>query len=314
MAASSQLWQFYILGAIRGFSTGMFSIVTITMIINHWFIEKNGLATSIVLGFSGLVGAAFSPIFSLIITQIGWRGAYGVEAVLIGLLCLPAIIYPFAIRPEDEGSEAYGKQAFKNEDVSMEHNKNLLTGLQLGALLVFAGFIGFMSSMTQHLPGYADSVGLSATIGASLLSMGMIGNIISKLIVGVLSDRIGSFKATLVLLVLAFIGTILLLQTQVAYLMLLAAFLYGSCYGLGSVSLALVTRGIFGIKGYEKNFPIISFCGNLGAAIAFSAIGYIYDFSASYFPAIILLLLLLIVSMISLVFAFYISKIILIKE
>lgn len=91
------------------FSTGLFSIVTITIIINKWFVEKNGLATSIALGFSGLMGALFSPIFSSLITSIGWQGAYLVEAGLLLLLCLPAIIYPFAINPEREGAQAYGQ-------------------------------------------------------------------------------------------------------------------------------------------------------------------------------------------------------------
>ncbi|MFC5631869.1 MULTISPECIES: MFS transporter [Streptococcus] len=308
MAISSHLWQFYILGAIRGFSTGMFSIVTITLIINQWFKEKNGLATSIALGFSGLVGTVFSPIFSEVIVHIGWRGAYGFEALLIGLLCLPAILYPFTMTPEDEGSEAYGKQSLKNDQVIMSQDKNPSTGLSLGALLVFASLIGFMSSMTQHLPGYAASVGLSVTLGASLLSMGMLGNIIFKLVIGALSDRFGSLKATTVLLALALSGNLLLMQTQLTVFLLLAAFLFGSCYGLGSVSLALVTRDIFGDEAYGKRFPIISFAGNLGAALAFSIIGYIYDFTGSYFPTLIVLVVFLLISTISLFSAFYRRK------
>ncbi|MGT2829481.1 MFS transporter [Streptococcus hillyeri] len=308
MAVSSQLWQFYLLGAIRGFSTGMFSIVTITLIINQWFKEKNGLATSIALGFSGLVGAVFSPIFSWVIAHIGWRGAYGLEALLIGLLCLPAILYPFTMMPEDEGSKAYGKQSVKNHQVVTAQDKKVATVFQLGALLIFASLIGFMSSMTQHLPGYATSVGLSVTLGASLLSMGMLGNIISKLVIGVLSDRFGSLKATTVLLALALLGNLLLMQTQVTVFLLLAAFLFGSCYGLGSVSLALVTRDIFGDDAYGKRFPIISFAGNLGAALAFSIIGYIYDFTGSYFPTLIMLVAFLLISTISLFSAFYRRK------
>ncbi|WP_238385901.1 MFS transporter [Streptococcus sp. S784/96/1] len=308
MAISSHLWQFYILGAIRGFSTGMFSIVTITLIINQWFKEKNGLATSIALGFSGLVGTVFSPIFSGVIVHIGWRGAYGFEALLIGLLCLPAILYPFTMTPEDEGSETYGKQSLKNDQVIMSQDKNPSTGLLLGALLVFASLIGFMSSMTQHLPGYAASIGLSVTLGASLLSMGMLGNIISKLVIGALSDRFGSLKATTVLLALALSGNLLLMQTQLTVFLLLAAFLFGSCYGLGSVSLALVTRDIFGDEAYGKRFPIISFAGNLGAALAFSIIGYIYDFTGSYFPTLIVLVVFLLISTISLFSAFYRRK------
>lgn len=306
MAVSDQLWQFYFLGALRGFSTGMFSILTITLIINHWFTEKNGLATSIALGFSGIMGAVFSPIFSQLIVYFGWRGTYVTEAVLILLLCLPAILFSFTIRPQDEGLEAYGGVQKSEEETVRKTSRAI--GIHLCGVLLFAIMIGFVSSMTQHLPGYAESIGLSVTLGAGLLSMGMLGNIISKLIIGVLSDFLGPLKATLILLVITLIGTILLIQGHSSVLLLLAAFFFGSSYGLGSVSIALVTREIFGDKNYVKIFPIISFAGNVGAALAFSAIGYIYDFTSSYLYALFLLLILLIASTFSLVIAFYVSK------
>lgn len=306
MAVASQLWQFYFLGALRGFSTGMFSVVTITLVINYWFVEKNGLATSIALGFSGLMGAVFSPIFSQLIVQIGWRGAYVAEAFLILLLCLPAILYSFYLRPQDEGGEAYG--SLRGTKESTAEKTSSPRGIRLYGLLIFAVMIGFMSSMTQHLPGYAESISLSASLGAGLLSMGMLGNIISKLVIGTLSDLLGSLKATVILLATTLIGNLFLMQAQSSLLLLSAAFLFGSSYGLGSVSIALVTREIFGDSNYVKAFPIISFAGNAGAAIAFSAIGYIYDFTRSYFPALVLILILLILSFLSLLLAFYYSK------
>lgn len=307
MGLSSQVWQFYLLGGLRGFSTGLFSVVTITVIINHWFQRKNGLATSIALGSSGLVGATFSPLFSWLISQIGWRGAYGVEAVLIALMCLPAILYPFALDPKEEDLEAYGSD-LKEETSWQDTGEKKTRREAVLALILFAGLVSFLSSMTQHLPGYADSMGLSATLGASLLSMGMVGNIISKLVVGALSDRFGSLKATLVLLAMAFTGNLLLLQTQNPTMLLIAAVLFGACYGLGGVALALVTRDIFGEEDYTKRFPIISFTGNVGAAVAFSAIGYMYDFTGSYRPTLFLLIGFLVVSMLCLFTAFYFTR------
>lgn len=306
MALSSHLWQFYFLGAVRGFSTGMFSIVTITLIINHWFMEKNGLATSIALGFSGLMGATFSPIFSQLILQIGWRGAYVTKAILILLLCLPALLYSFGIRPQDEGATVYGVPKRRKQLVIAEKSRPV--GIHLFTLLAFAVLIGFASSMTQHLPGYVESIGLAASLGAGLLSMGMVGNIISKLAIGVLSDRLGPMKATLIFLVVALVGNLLLIQVQSSLLLLVASFLFGSCYGLGSVSTALVTHEIFGDRNYVTIFSIVSFAGNLGAAAAFSGIGYIYDFTASYFPALYLMIVLLTLGAFSLVITFYISK------
>lgn len=49
--------------------------------------------------------------------------------------------------------------------------------------------------------GYSASLGYRNSMGAILLSAGMMGNIISKLLVGILSDKIGASRATAVLLI-----------------------------------------------------------------------------------------------------------------
>ena len=69
MALGKNAITFYILGAIRGMSTSLFSIVPITMIINGWFEKKHGLATSIAFGFSGLGGTLCSPVLSSVISS-----------------------------------------------------------------------------------------------------------------------------------------------------------------------------------------------------------------------------------------------------
>ena len=65
MALGNSAIVFYALGAIRGMSTAMFSIVPLTLVINGWFEKKHGLATSIVFGFSGLAGSILSLIHIL---------------------------------------------------------------------------------------------------------------------------------------------------------------------------------------------------------------------------------------------------------
>nr|WP_253896377.1 MFS transporter [Streptococcus gallolyticus] len=304
MAVSTQLWQFYLLGAIRGFSTGMFSIVTITTVINHWFIDKNGLATSIALTFSGIMGAIFSPVFSAIIAVASWQTAYLIEALLLFCLCLPAILYPFAIQPEASNARAYGAKRLSSPTSANLGDKRVLT-LALILIMSFGVMVSFVSSMTQHLPSYAKTLASSATVGASLLSMGMFGNIISKLIMGFLSDKIGAIKSSLLLLLANSLGTILLLVTRSPVLLLLAALLFGACYGLGAVSLPLLTQLMFGKSGYTKTFPLVSFVSNIGAATAFSIIGYSYDFTRSYTPALIFIVALLFLSMLSLIVIHY---------
>ncbi|MGT2933116.1 MFS transporter [Streptococcus catagoni] len=301
MGMSSHLWQFYLLAVIRGFSVGMFSIMTLTLIINYWFVEKNGLATSIAFSFSGITGALMSPIFAKFILSHGWRMGYWLQAFFIFLFCLPAILYPFKIDPEKEGLKAYGHKEEKG--LESDDIKPFNFSISFLAVIIFAVSCSFISSMTQHFPGFADSIGLSVTTGAGLLSMAMIGNILSKLAVGYLSDKIGAIKASCALIITVLVAIFLLLISKNPALLLLAAFLFGSSFGVIAVSIPLVTRHIFGFQNYGKAYPLINFATNFGAAIAFSIIGYIFDFTKSYYPALSFFLFLLVISMFSLFYA-----------
>lgn len=289
MAYCKNIYIFYILGAIRGFSTGLFSIVPLTIIINGWFKKYHGLATSIVFGFSGLSGAICSPILSKCIDLLGWSSGYIIKSAIILMLCLPAIIYPFEISAKAEGALPLG--GYENEDINKKNYKSkdfyFMTFIFI-FFCIFAFINTTITGITQHLPGYAESIGYSTTLGSLLLSAGMFGNVVSKLIIGVMSDKFGSVKASITMVLTNIIGIVLLLISSSKLILLVGAFLFGSIYSVGAVGLPLLTKYLFGTDNYSKSFPIISFVSNLGAAFSLSLVGYIYDFTNSYSYSFIL--------------------------
>ena len=76
MAFTESLLFFYILGAIRGIGVGFFGLVPMSLFINNWFYEKNGLAMSIASETSGVAEIIFAPVFANIIANFGWRTAF----------------------------------------------------------------------------------------------------------------------------------------------------------------------------------------------------------------------------------------------
>lgn len=293
MAYARTVPAFYILGAVRGLSTGMFSIVPLTMIINNWFEKKHGLATSIVFGFSGLAGSICSPILSRCIETFGWQTGYLIKATIILGLCLPAVIYPFHIDPQKDGLMPYGlKEKKETESLSQPSSFHFMT-IAFISFFIFGLLCSCITSITQHLPGYGESIGYNVSVGAMLLSAGMVGNIVSKLIIGALSDAVGAVKATITMIVANVMGIILLMIGSSSWLLVLGAFLFGSCYSIGAVSLPLLTKSFFGGEHYATVFPTISFASNLGAAISLSMVGYIYDFFGSYVYAFIIALIMI---------------------
>lgn len=299
MACVSSVSLFYLLGAIRGLSTAMFSIVPLTIIINQWFIKKHGLATSIAFGFSGLAGSLFSPILSYCIETMGWQSGYIIKALIILVLCLPAILYPFHIDPKEDGLLPYGYQEQVQEITSSSSSFHFIT-LAFMSFFIFGLMCSCITSITQHLPGYGLSIGYSASISAMLLSSGMIGNIVSKLVIGALSDAFGAVKATLFMIVVNALGIILLMLGLSSRILILGAFFFGSCYSIGAVALPLLTKYFFGQDNYDKAFPTISFASNLGAALSLSMVGYIYDFFGSYMYAFLLAIVMICICVITL--------------
>lgn len=56
-------------------------------------------------------------------------------------------------------------------------------------------------------------------------------------------------------------------------LLIIGAFMFGSCYSLGAVAVPLLTKYFFKTENYAKAFPTISFASNVGAAISLSMVG-----------------------------------------
>lgn len=304
MAFSKNLLLFYILGALRGLGTSLFSIVPLTIIINHWFEEKHGLATSIVFSFSGVAGSLFSPILSLCITQWGWQVGYLIKALLILILCLPALVYPFHIDPKMDGLLPYGYKSHRSQNASHINTKFHYVSIAFICFFIFSMLCSCITGITQHLSGYGESLHMSVQISALLISSAMIGNIISKLLVGILSDWLGSFKATIVMLLSLVLGIGLLIYGSSSWLLLCGAFLFGSCYGIGAVCLPLLTHSFFHSENYAQVFPKISFASNIGSAISLSMVGFIYDFFGSYVIAFFIALMMIGICLVCLILTY----------
>ncbi len=290
MAFVTNMAVFYLLGAIRGVCVGLFGMVPLTMMMNNWFEKHHGLVTSLVLGSSGIAGAIFSPIFATLIETFGWQTAYIVLGLIMFAFTLPALLFNFQVHPRDEDLLPYGHAEFlkaaENRPVQ-KRGKMEISLVTLILFLVFATLASGVTGIPHHFPGFADSIGYSATVGATMLSAGMISNIISKLFLGFLSDRVGAVKANFTMIAINIGAAIILLNGTNASVMLVGAFLFGSIFSVASVGKTLLTTTIFGIENYGTVYPFISFAGTMGGAFGMSIVGYIYDFTGSYMNAFI---------------------------
>jgi MFS family permease len=272
MGLSTNLYAFYALGIIKGIGIPFYSMIVIMPIVNNWITLNKGMYTSIIVSFSGLVGAFASYLFGEIIIMFGWQVGYFVAAASIIILCLPTLLFRVELTPDahNEDSAASSKPTPFNKRTLRYFN-----------FVVFAFLINFICGFVQYLPAYADSVGVAASIGVLMLSMAQMGNVSSKLLIGFVVDWIGSYKSTLVLIMLGLIST-LLLYTGIASVFLVSSFVFGVIYASASVSIPLLTEHYFSKEHFVVAYATINMVMNIGSALSQSVYGFLYDFFGSY--------------------------------
>ena len=285
MAFSHSVWLFYILGIIRGIGVGIYGMVPLTVIITNWFVEKHGIATSIALSFSGLSGAIFSPLLSSWITSYGWHTTYLMMAACIFVLTIPAIVVPWSIHPQNMKLLPYGYEKTKTAKQTVQKTKLNLISISFLCLCIFTVLHTSITGISQHLSGMATSIGLTSTIGATMMSLTMFGNISTKLLIGFISDLLNPVKACMIMIFVNVVSLCFLwngMLTGNAAVLLVSSFAFGSIYSVGAVGIPLLTRYFFGNENYLSTYSVIGFLTNVGSSSSLTLIGYAYDFTGGY--------------------------------
>ena len=291
MARADNVMTFNVLGALRGIGMTAFAMLAVTSIINNWFREKHGLAVGIAMSFSGVAGAVFSPLFNAIIESAGWRTAFLCMGIIGFALTVPGILL-LEFRPEQAGLTAYGAEKRSADKAAAAPGGAAAAKLYMPALILLAVMTVLHTSVTglaQHFPGMSEWMGYQASVGAAMVSAGMIGNIVSKLAIGTLSDRFGPFKACISMIIVNAAAMILLLPLRgcAPVIMYLIAFFYGTVYAVGAVGIPVLTRELFGKENYSSAYSIMTIFTSVGSASALTIIGLIYDYTGGYTAAII---------------------------
>lgn len=308
----NQIWMLNVLGVMRGIGCAFTYLTIVNIILANWFETKYGTVVGIASSFSGLAGALMSPLFSSLVNSMGYRSAMLLEAVLVFLMILPGILF-VRLRPEELGLLPFGRkdkptetgdlQAASVDVVSDEKEAHFLK-MPVFWLLIIGAFLSiFVTSFSQHMSGYTESIGLGTAVGVAMLSASMVGNISAKLLMGILIDFMGATKSVILFLLLGTLGVAAILVFRSAPLMLAGGFFFGFLYSIGTVGNATLCRQAFSKKQYSSAYSIMSLSGSASAALSITVIGAVYDSMQNYVPVLIGAILFCLVSAICQVFA-----------
>ncbi len=293
LSMAMRVWQFYVIALVLGVAHAYTGLIVGNVVIGNWFEKKMGTATGLFMGIAGIIGAVLSPIFSALIERIGWRPVYLIAGGLVALFMLPAVLFLHK-DPEEVGLAKYGadevaQTAKRGFTLALtEEQKYPQRSSATIWLYVLSGLTAFAACMCHHLSAFSESIGFTAAFGAMMISVGMVGNIVTKVVSGMLSDAIGSVRATAVFLIAAIVGCLAMAMVPgIPAVLFVSGFLISSYFATSGVSNLSMIKERFKAADYARICAVMSIFRSIGAAVAYSLIGYSYDFFGTYVPALI---------------------------
>ena len=261
----SQIWQFWCLGFVINIFMNCFTYTPINFIISRWFIDKKGLATSIVFAGGGVGGAVFSKPFATMLATHGWRYCYR----FTGVLALVVVLFvALVIRkdPSEKGLQPLHK-IDSDEAGGADAQAQMLVGLTKPEALKTVSFYFYAAAVVMigmtaagimtHVPTFLIEAELDY---ASIMAIYSVGAIFAQLVVGTFYDKVGMTVGLAGNAAIGIIGLILLslihtLGSAIPFIAMLCLALGGCVASLGT---PMLTGKCFG----NKDFGAIYGLGN----------------------------------------------------
>ena len=271
---------------VQGVLLGFGSSATFAPLLadtSKWFTRRRGIAVGICASGNYLAGAIWPPVVQHFVQTVGWRQTY----IGLGVLCLISLpLLAQAMRPRPPAATAAPARA--NFGTPSQQPFGLsLNGAQ--ALLCIAGVACCVAmSMPQvHIVAYCSDLGFGATRGAQMLSLMLASGIVSRLISGVICDRIGGLRTLLLGSALQGLALMLFLPFDGLVSLYLISALFGLFQGGIVPMYAIIVRDYFPPKEAGVRVGIVLMATLFGMAIGGWMSGAIFDYTGSYHAAFI---------------------------
>ena len=286
-ALSSNIWTFAL---AHGILIGMFgSSATFAPLIadtSLWFLRRRGIAVAVCASGNYAAGAIWPPIVQHFIEAVGWRQTYFGLAIF-SFVTITALALLMRRRPP--ALVASGPEAAKVHSGLASARPFGLTPGQAQALLCAAALCCCVAmAMPQvHIVAYCGDLGYGAASGAKMLSVMLAAGIVSRLISGVICDRIGGLRTLLLGATLQGTALLLFLPFDSLWSLYAVSALFGLFQGGIIPAYAIIVREYFAPKEAGARVGAVIMFSLFGMALGGWMSGKVFDLTGSYHAAFI---------------------------
>ena len=270
----------------QGALIGAGSAATFAPLLAHtslWFVRRRGIAVAIFASGNYLAGTVWPPIVEHFIGTDGWRHTY----LGIALFCAATMV-PLALllRKKPPLGDGTGTTVTARR---LSPEALGLTPNALQILLVIAGLACCVAmAMPQvHLVAYCSDLGYGPARGAQMLSLMLACGIVSRLVFGVICDRVGGLRTLLLGSILQGTALLLFLPFNGLVSLYVISALFGLFQGGIVPAYAIIVREFFDRTEAGARVAIVITATLFGMALGGWMSGAIFDLSGSYRAAFI---------------------------
>lgn len=297
MSFMTSIIEYYISISIQTVSVMLCGFIPASIIINNWFLTKNGIALGIAFMGSGIGGMFFNLLGSRLISQIGWRKTILKFSFIIFLVMTITVFFLIKVFPKDKGLEPYGS---KRKDNVIESNTSKFFGIYIKDAIKTAEFwmIGIgvmimgmnMAALVPNIAPHLNDIGYSISVSAKISSFTMISLAFGKLLIGILFDKYGIRNVTLLSCLALQIGLLSMIFAKYRFSFIGIVLGVGLGSSFGTVALPLYVEKIYGKLDYTRILAYLQTMSNIGGIISPLIMGIMYKSQNSYNNSLFLLL------------------------
>jgi len=272
-------WQFTL---AQGLAIGAGSSATFGPLLAHvslWFARSRGIAIAIIASGNYLAGAIWPPIVQYFLDRNGLEATY----LGIGAFCVASML-PLSMLLRRPAPVSAASSLDNSSSSSRSYQAFGISGGALQGLLIIAGLACCVAmSMPQvHLIAYCSDLGYGPARGAQMLSLMLACGIASRLVFGVISDRIGGLRTLLLASSLQGVALLMFLPFDGLVSLYLISALFGLFQGGIVPAYAIIVREYFPAREAGVRVSAVITATLFGMALGGWMTGVIFDFAGSY--------------------------------
>ena len=273
---TSSLWIICFIQLLLGFASAA-AFGPLIADVSKWFLKRRGIAVAIAASGNYLSGAIWPLLLTGVLQTSGWQGVY----LWLAALTI-TIMVPFSLllsQKVNDKSIQFADAQSSNRLGALPFSARTLTWL-LG--LAGVGCCVAMSMPQVHIVAYCVDLGYGPTAGAEMLSLMLMGGVFSRLISGVLADRLGGVRTLLIGASLQCVGLALYLPSDGLASLYLVSLVFGLSQGGIVPSYAIIVREYLPARMAGERVGFVMMATIIGMALGGWMSGWIYDASGSY--------------------------------